>query len=120
VQHGGKLLGEHQEAAIACLLPPEDGDEAARGKTRAGHTMIRPGAIHFGEEAGDLVPTGALASLAGFSDKDDKEIQGVTGGPNHAVRSGADDVAKGGKQLQEDGLGLRLGVRGQGADGLPG
>ena len=120
MQHGGKLLGEHQETAIACLLPPEDGDEATRGKARAGDAILGPGGIHFGEEAGDLVPTGAFASLAGFADKDEEEIQGVTGGPNHAVRSGADDVAKGGKQLQEDGLGLRLGVRGQGAHGLPG
>jgi hypothetical protein len=30
VKHGGELLGEHQEAAIACLLAPENADEAAR------------------------------------------------------------------------------------------
>ena len=73
-----------------------------------------------GEELGNLVPTGPLARLAGFSDQHDKEIQGVTGGPDHAVRSGADDVAKGGEQLQENGFGLGFGVRGQGAHGLPG
>jgi hypothetical protein len=44
----------------------------------------------------------------------------VTGGPNHAVRSGADDVAKGGEQLQENGFRLGLGVRGQGANGFSG
>ena len=36
VQHGGKFLSEHQETAIAWLLAAENGDEAARGKTRAG------------------------------------------------------------------------------------
>jgi hypothetical protein len=86
------------------------------GKARAGNTILRPGTIHFGEEAGDLVPTGSFARFAGFSDKDDKEIQGVTGGPDHAVRSGADDVAKGGEQLQEDGFG----VRGEGVHDFPG
>ena len=120
VQHGGELLGEQQETAIACLLAAQDGDEAARGKTRAGDTILRPGGIHLGEELGDLVPTGPLARLAGFSDQHDKEIQGVTGGPDHAVRSGADDVAKGGEQLQENGFRLGFGVRGQGAHGLPG
>ena len=120
VQHGGEFLGEHEETAIACLLVAENADEAARGETRAGDTIVRPGAIYFGEEAGDLVPTGSLARFAGFSDEHDKEIQGVTGGPDHAVGSGADDVAKGGEQLQENGLGLGLGVRGQGAHGLPG
>jgi hypothetical protein len=120
VQHGGNFLGEHQETSIACLLSRQDGDEAARGKTRAGDTILRPGAIHLGEELGNLVPTGPLASLAGFSDQHDKEIQAVTGGPNHAVRAGADDVAKGGEQLQENGFRLGFGVRGQGAHGLPG
>jgi hypothetical protein len=36
------------------------------------------------------------------------------------VRAGAQDVAEGGEQLQENGLGLRLGVRSQGAYGFPG
>jgi hypothetical protein len=36
------------------------------------------------------------------------------------VRAGAKDVAKGGEQLQENGFGLRLGVRGQGAHGFSG
>ena len=120
VQHGGELLGEHQETAIACLLAPENADEAARGETRAGDTILRPGGIHFGEELGDLVPTRSLARLAGFSDQHDKQIQGVTGGPDHTVRSRTDDVAKGGEELQENGFRLGLGVRGQGAHGLPG
>jgi hypothetical protein len=36
------------------------------------------------------------------------------------VRAGADHVAKGGEQLQENGLGLGLGVRSQGAHGFSG
>ena len=87
VEHGGEFLGEHQETALACLLAAQDGDEATGGKTGAGDTILRPSAIHFGEEAGDLVPTGALTSFAGFSDEHDKEIQGVTGGPDHAAQA---------------------------------
>jgi hypothetical protein len=44
----------------------------------------------------------------------------VTGGADYAVRAGAEDVAEGYEQLQENGLGLRLGVRSQGAYGFPG
>ncbi len=44
----------------------------------------------------------------------------MTGGPNHAVRGGADYVAKGGEQLQENGLRLGLGVRGEGPHGMAG
>ena len=119
VQHGGELLGEKQQTAIACLLA-HHGDEAARGKTRAGDAILGPGGIYFGEEAGDLVPAGSLAGLAGFSDEHEEEVQGVPGGSDHAVWSGADEVAKGGEQLQENGLGLGLGVRGQGAHGFSG
>jgi hypothetical protein len=42
------------------------------------------------------------------------------GGDGHAVWAGAKDVAEGGEELQENGLGLGLGVRGQGAHGFPG
>jgi hypothetical protein len=42
------------------------------------------------------------------------------GGADHAVWAGANDVAKGGEQLQENGFGLGLGVRGQGAHGQAG
>jgi hypothetical protein len=44
----------------------------------------------------------------------------VTGGADHAVRAGAKDVAEGGEQLQENGLGLGLGVRAQGAQDFSG
>jgi hypothetical protein len=36
------------------------------------------------------------------------------------VGAGADDVAEGGEQLQEDGFRLGLGVRGEGAHGFSG
>ena len=42
----------------------------------------------------------------------------MTGGADHAVRAGANDVAKGGEQLEENGFGLGLSVRGQGAHGF--
>jgi hypothetical protein len=41
----------------------------------------------------------------------------VTGGADHAVGSGADDVSKGGEELEKNGGGMRLNVRGHGADG---
>ena len=44
----------------------------------------------------------------------------MSGGSDHAVWSGADEVAKGSEELQENGLGLGLGVRGQGAHGFSG
>jgi hypothetical protein len=119
VQHGGEFLGEHEQTPIACLLA-HNADEAACSKTGADDTIVRPGGIHFGEEAGDLVPTGSFARLAGFANKDEEEVQGVTGGADHAVRAGANDVAKGGEQLEENGFRLGLGVRGQGAHGFSG
>ena len=119
MQHGHEFLGEHEQTPIACLLA-HNADEASGGETRAGDAIFGPGGIHFGEEARNLIPTGALARLAGFSDEHDEEVQGVTGGADHAVRAGAKDVAKGGEQLQENGFGLRLGVRSQGAYGFPG
>ena len=44
----------------------------------------------------------------------------LAGGADHAVRAGADHVAKRGEQLQQNGLGLGLGVRSQGAHGFSG
>jgi hypothetical protein len=119
VEDRGEFLGEHEQTAVACLLA-HDADKAAGGETCAGNTIVCPGAIYFGEEAGDLVPTCPFARFAGFSDKNYKEIQGMTGGADHAVGSGSDYVAKGGEQLEEKGFRLGLGVRGQGAHGFPG
>ena len=44
----------------------------------------------------------------------------MAGGVDHAVRARADQVAEGGEQLEENGGGLGLSVRGQGADGESG
>ncbi len=119
MEHGGKFLGECEQTRVACLVA-HDGHEPAGGETGGGHTILRPGGIDFGEEPGDVVPTGSLAGLAGFSDEDDEKVEGVAGGADHAVRAGADHVAKGGEQLQEQGLGLGLGVGSQGAHGISG
>ena len=119
MEHGGEFLGEDEQTPVAWLVA-HDGYEAAGGETGTGHTTLRPGGIHLGEEACYLVPTGSLAGLAGFSDEHDEEVQGVAGGADHAVGAGADDVAKGGEQLQENGLRLGLGVRSQSADGFSG
>ena len=93
VEHGGKFLGECEQTRVACLVA-HDGKESSGGETGAGHTILRPGGIDFGEELGYLVPTGSLAGLAGFPDEDDEEVEGVAGGADHAVRGGADQVAK--------------------------
>ncbi len=68
------------------------------------------------EEAGDLTPAGAFAGLAGFADQDDEEVEAVAGGADGAVRRGAEDVAEGGEELQEDSRGVGLGVRSEAAD----
>ena len=44
----------------------------------------------------------------------------MAGGTDHAVGAGADDVAKDGEQLEKNGRGMRLSVRGQGEDGQAG
>jgi hypothetical protein len=111
VEHGGEFLGEYEQTPVACLVA-HDGNEAAGGETGAGNTIFGPGGIYFGKEAGYLVPTGSLAGLAGFSDEHDEKIQGVAGGADHAVGAGADHVAEGGEQLEENGLRLGLGVHG--------
>ncbi len=40
--------------------------------------------------------------------------------PDDAVRRGADEVAEGGQELQEDGSGIGFGVRGKATDGEAG
>ena len=81
-----------------------------------GYAARRPERVGFGEEAGDLAPAGPFAGLARFADEDDEEIEAVARGTDAAVRGGADEVAEGGQELEEDGGGIGLGVRGEGAD----
>ena len=44
----------------------------------------------------------------------------MAGGVDHAVGAAADQVAEGGEELEENGGGVGLGVRGDGADGESG
>jgi hypothetical protein len=61
----------------------EDGAGCGAG---GGHAARRPERVGFGEEAGDLAPTGPFAGLARFADENDEEIEAVTGGTDAAVR----------------------------------
>ena len=76
--------------------------------------------IDFSEEAADLVPACPLASLAGFADQHHEKVETMAGGIDHAVGRGTNGIAERGQQLEEDGGGMGLGVRGQGAHGFSG
>jgi hypothetical protein len=76
--------------------------------------------IDFREETTDLVPTGTLASLAGFADEDHEEVEAMPGSVDHAVGRGTYGITEGGEKLEENGGGMRLGVRGERAHGQPG
>ena len=118
MEDGGELLGEREETAVGGrLLIAQSIDEAAGGQASGGDAGGEPRAVDFGEEAGDLVPAGALAGLAGIAYEHDEEVEAVAGGIDHAVGSGADEVAEGGEELEEDGGGMGLGVGSDGADG---
>jgi hypothetical protein len=118
MEDGGELIAKGKEAAIGRrLLIAQSIDEAGGGEASGGDASIEPGAIHFGEKAGDLVPTGSLAGFAGFTYEHDEKVEAMTGGVDHAVGSAPDQVAEGGEELEKDGGGVSLGVRGDGADG---
>ena len=95
-------------------------DKATGGKASGGDAGGEPGLVDFGKEAGDLIPTGALAGFAGIAYEHDEEVQTVAGGIDHAVGSAAGHVAKDGQKLEENGGGMGLGVGSDGADGEPG
>src|SRR5580704_12230596 len=92
-------------------------DEATGCGARGGDAGGEPGMVDFGEEAGDLTPTGAFTGLAGISNEHDVEVQTVAGSIDHAVGSAAGQVAEDGEKLEENGGGVGLGVRSNGADG---
>jgi hypothetical protein len=118
MEDGGELLGEREEPAVGrLLLIAKSIDEATGCKASAGDAGGEPGVVDFREETGDLVPTGALAGLAGVAYEHDKEVQAVAGGVDHAVGSRADQVAEGGQKLEENGGRVSLGVGSDGADG---
>jgi len=122
LQDGGKLLREGEEAAVigtvgGRLLIAQGINQARLRETRGGDAGVEPRAIDFGEEAGDLVPAGSLAALAGFAYQHHEEIEAMARGTDHAVGAGADYVAKDGEKLKENRGGGRLSVRSHGADG---
>jgi hypothetical protein len=117
VKDGGKLFREGEEAAIGGrLLIAQSIDEAGGGQASGGDAGGEPRRVDMSEEAGDLVPTGSLAGFAGFTDEHDKKVEAMPSGVDHAVGSAPDQVAEGGEELEEDGGGVSLGVRGDGAN----
>jgi hypothetical protein len=70
----------------------------------------KPGWVDGGEEVGDEVPAGAFAAFAGIAHEDDEEVEGVAGGFDHAVGSGADEITEGGEKLEQECSGMRFGV----------
>ena len=121
MEHGGELLSEEEEAAIGGgLLIAQGMSDAVGCGAGGGYAARDPSRVGFVEEAGDLTPAGSFAGLAGFADQDDEEVEAVTGGSHGAMRRGADEVAEGGEELEEDGSGIGFGVRGKTADGKAG
>jgi hypothetical protein len=72
--------------------------------------------VYFREQAADVAPAGSLAGFAGVADENDKEVQIVACGFDHAVWRRAGHVAKGGEELEENGSGISLGVGCDGTD----
>lgn len=121
IEDGGKLFREREEPAIGSrLLIAQSIDKATGGKTSAGDAGGEPGLVDFCKEAGDLVPTGALARFAGIAYEHEKEVQTVAGSIHHAVRSTAGHVAEDSQKLKEDGGRVGFGVWSDGADGQSG
>ena len=120
-EDGGELFRKREEPAIGGrLLIAKSMDKTAGGKTSGGDAGGEPRLVDFRKEAGDLTPTGAFARFAGIAHEHEKEVQTVAGGIHHAVRSAADHVAKDDQKLEQNGGGMRLGVRSDGADGKSG
>jgi hypothetical protein len=121
MEQGGELLREQEEATIGDgLLITQSMDDAVGCGAGGGDAARGPEIVDFGEEAGELAPACSFASLARFADQYDEEIEAVTSGSHKAARRGADEVAEGGQELQEDGGGIGFGVRGEGPDGEAG
>jgi hypothetical protein len=117
MEHGGELLSEEEEAAVGGGLliaqSMNDGVGCGAGGGYAARNPIRVGLV---EEASDLTPAGSFAGLAGFAHQYDEEVEAVTSGADRAMRRGADQVAEGGQELQEDGSGIGFRVRRKAAD----
>src|SRR5271156_4656248 len=104
LKDGCELFREQEESAIGDgLLISQRVEDGGRRGAFSGHTARGPEWVGFGKEAGDLAPAGSFAGLARFADENDKEIKTVTRVTDAAVRTGADEVAEGSQELQEDG-----------------
>ncbi len=101
------------------MLIAESVDEATGGEAGAVDAVGEPRVIDFCEEASDLAPAGAFAGLAGIAYEHDEEVEAVAGSVDHAVGPPADQVAKGGEQLEENGGWVGLGVGSDGTDREP-
>src|SRR5271156_5256871 len=113
LEDGCELFREQEEPAIGDgLLISQRVEDGAGCGAVGGHTARGPERVGFGKEAGDLAPAGAFGGLARFADENDEEIETVTGVTDAAVRSGADEVAEGSEELQEDGGGIGLSMWG--------
>jgi hypothetical protein len=118
MEGGGELFREGEKPAVGGrLLIAQSMDEATGGKARGGDARGEPGLVHLSEETRNLIPTGALAGLAGVAYEHDVQIQTVAGGIDHAVRSAAEQVAEDGQKLEENGGRVGLGMGSDGADG---
>jgi hypothetical protein len=116
VEHRGELFRKHEEAAVGdgslITLSVEDAFDSGAAYRDA---VRGPAWVDFCEEGGDLAPAGSFASLTGFADQDDEEIEAVTGGADAAVKRRADEIAEGGEELQQDSGGISFGVRSKAA-----
>jgi hypothetical protein len=101
------------------LLIAQSIDKGSGRQASGGDAFGDPGMIDFSEEAADLVPACPLAGLAGFADQHHEKVETMAGSIDHAVGRGTNGIAERGQQLEEDGGGMGLGVRGQGAYGHP-
>jgi hypothetical protein len=111
MEDGGKLFRESEKAPVrGRLLIAQSLNEATGCEARAGDTRGEPGLIYLGKEAGNLIPAGAFAGLAGVAYEYDVEIETVASGIDHAVGSGTEQVAEDGEKLEEQGGRVGLGV----------
>ena len=120
MENGGEFFREREQAAVrGRLLIAQSIDKGSGRQASGGDAFGDPGMIDFSEEAADLVPACPLAGLAGFADQHHEKVETMAGSIDHAVGRGANGIAERGQQLEEDGGGMGLGVRGQGAYGHP-
>jgi hypothetical protein len=120
MENGGEFFREREQAAVrGRLLIAQSIDKGSGRQASGGDAFGDPGMIDLSEEAADLVPACPLAGLAGFADQHHEKIETMAGSIDHAVGRGTNAIAERGQQLEEDGGGMGLGVRGQGAYGHP-